>query len=207
MNKEDLQRRAGILNENYTLRASGVAAFCMGEDGLNWEMDGIPPPPSSVEREQARAGHIDIEIIGLKKRAGIIEYEMIDECPGPDGSLERAMDLIRHVASELGESGVKKMLHDAYSEIKAAVNQSNTMHMESDVKEIARLAGIINEFVPDQRFTGGDGGGDGGGQYGGVPLWQRLVDVAKSAQGTGRIDQHQIEQIWLASYILKGHDQ
>jgi len=135
---------------------------------------------------------------------GIIEDEMIDECPGPDGSLERAMDLIRHVASELGESGVKKMLHDAYSEIKAAVNQSQTMHMESDVKEIARLAGVINEFVPDRKFTGGDNGdGGGNGESTGVPLWKRLIAVAKSAQGTGQIDQTQVEDLWRAAYALR----
>jgi hypothetical protein len=72
-----------------------------------------------------------------------------------------------------------------------------------EIADIKRRAGIV-EFVPDQRFTGGDGGGSG--EPDGVPLWERLVSIAKSAQSTGRIDQHQIEQIWLASHIIKGYD-
>jgi hypothetical protein len=68
-----------MLTEDYSLRAAGVTAFCM-KDGLAWETDGIPPAPSETERAQARAGHVDVEILNIKRLAGIAETD-INECP------------------------------------------------------------------------------------------------------------------------------
>jgi len=71
-----------------------------------------------------------------------------------------------------------------------------------EIADIKRRAGII-EFVRGPEFGGG-----GGEQPGpeGVPLWQRLQSIARSAQGVNRIDQHQIEEIFRAAEILKGYD-
>jgi hypothetical protein len=79
MNKKELQCRAGMLTENYSLRAAGVTAFCM-KDGLAWETDDIPPAPSDIERAQARSGHVDVAILNIKRLAGIVEMD-INECP------------------------------------------------------------------------------------------------------------------------------
>ncbi len=100
MNKKDLQKRAGILTENYSLRSSGAAAFCMKDD-LIWETDGIPPAPSNAERAQVDAGKIDAEILGLKRRAGLIEDETVTECPGTDSSVASAMEKVRSVMAQL----------------------------------------------------------------------------------------------------------
>ena len=69
-----------------------------------------------------------------------------------------------------------------------------------EIADIKRRAGIV-EFVASPEF-----GGSGQPDPEGVPLWQRLQSIAKSAQGAGRIDQHQIEEIFRAVKILKGYD-
>lgn len=79
MNKKELQQRAGMLTENYSLRSGGVAAFCMKDD-MGWETDGVPPAPSATEHAQARAGHVDVVILDIKRLAGIVETD-INECP------------------------------------------------------------------------------------------------------------------------------
>jgi hypothetical protein len=73
--------------------------------------------------------------------------------------------------------------------------------MMDEIADIKRRAGIM-EFAPSPEFTGDAGGTDPEG----VPLWQRLQSIAQNAQGVGRIDQHQIEEIFRAVQVLKGYD-
>lgn len=80
MNKKELQKRAGILNEDYHITSRNLVTSLMSPDDLVWETDGIPPAPSDIEREQAMAGHVDVEIVDIKRRAGISETD-INECP------------------------------------------------------------------------------------------------------------------------------
>ena len=135
MNKKDLQKRAGILTENYSLRSSGAAAFCMKDD-LIWETDGIPPAPSDVERAQVDAGKIDAEILGLKRRAGIVEDETFTECPGPDGSTDAAKEKIRSVMLALQQTGVAsremmfRRLNAALDDLESASQESEAAHAE-----------------------------------------------------------------------------
>ena len=72
--------------------------------------------------------------------------------------------------------------------------------MDTEIEDIKRRAGIV-EFAPSPEFVGG-----GQSDPEGVPMWQRLQSIAKGAQGVGRIDQHQIEEIFRAAEILKGYD-
>jgi hypothetical protein len=71
-----------------------------------------------------------------------------------------------------------------------------------EIADIKRRAGIV-EFAPSPDF---DGSGRGQSDPEGIPLWQRLQSIAQSAQGAGRIDQHQIEEIFRAAEALKKMD-
>lgn len=140
MNKKDLQKRAGILTENYSLRAAGVTAFCM-KDGLAWETDGIPPAPSNAERAQVDAGKIDAEILGLKRRAGLIEDETVTECPGTDSSIASAMEKVRSVMAQLkimmqggrpraNAQAMFYRLEAAMKDLESASQESEAVHTE-----------------------------------------------------------------------------
>jgi hypothetical protein len=70
-----------------------------------------------------------------------------------------------------------------------------------DIADIKRRAGIV-EFA-DTNYGGGEGGRP---DPVGPPLWERLMTIARNAQGVGRIDQHQIEEIFRAAKVLKELD-
>jgi hypothetical protein len=71
-----------------------------------------------------------------------------------------------------------------------------------EITDIKRRAGIM-EFAPSPGFgSGGDGGGNSS-----VPMSERLEGIARSTQGVGQIDQHQIEEIFRAAQILKSMGQ
>lgn len=113
-----------------------------------------------------------------------------------------AIDKIRSVMEVLRQRGGSEKqlwlrLRDAVRELAGDVKQAH----ESEIEDIKRRAGIV-EFAPSPEFTGGDSGADPEG----VPLWQRLQSIAQNAQGAGRIDQHQIEEIFRAVQVLKGYD-
>jgi len=132
MDKKELQKRAGIINEDYSLHSRGVTAFCV-KDGLNWEMDGVPPAPSDIERAQARSGHIESEIADIKRLAGIREDGDITECPGSDGSLDTGMEKIRSVMGALKQGHVSNeqmflRLQAALEDFQSSADESNNIH-------------------------------------------------------------------------------
>jgi hypothetical protein len=112
------------------------------------------------------------------------------------GKIRSVMEVLRQRGG--GEKQLWLRLRDAVRELSGEVRQAH----EAEITDIKRRAGIV-EFAPDPRFTGGDGGGT---DPEGVPLWQRLQSIAQNAQGAGRIDQHQIEEIFRAVQVLKGYD-
>ena len=69
-----------------------------------------------------------------------------------------------------------------------------------EIADIKRRAGIV-EFAASPEFGPSD---DDGGGNSSVPMSERLELIARNTQGVGRIDQHQIEEIFRAAQILKG---
>jgi hypothetical protein len=130
--------------------------------------------------------------------------DRITECPGPDSVVQSAIKKIRLVMLALRQQGEQQLflkLRSARQDLESAMEHSKKVHAtEAELTDIKRRAGIV-EFVPGPEF-----GDNGQPDPEGAPLWQRLQSIAKSVQGAGRIDQHQIEEIFRASEVLKRMD-
>jgi hypothetical protein len=133
--------------------------------------------------------------------------DQITECPGPDSVVQSAMKKIRFVMMVLRQQGEQQLflrLRSARKDLESAMEHSKEVHAtESELTDIKRRAGIV-EFADTGSFDGYGSGGQPDPE--GVPLWQRLQSIAKSAQGVGRIDQHQIEEVFRAAEVLKKLD-
>ena len=57
---------------NRHINTDNLEGFVM-KNRMGWVMDGKPPAPSEAELAQSRAGHIDVDIQDIKRRAGISE--------------------------------------------------------------------------------------------------------------------------------------
>ena len=145
MDKKELQKRAGILKEDYSLRASGVTAFCMDPDMGMWETDGIPPAPSDAEQAQSRSGHVDMKISEreqlpsvkthspeqIAKKHGVqIEQIMQQLSKGMEIEQEHTMD--KDKAKEIALDHLLEF-PDYYDRLDK---------VEEEITDICRLAGI-----------------------------------------------------------------
>lgn len=113
------------------------------------------------------------------------------------GKIRSVMEVLRQRGGS--EKQLWLRLRDAVRELVGEVKQAH----EAEITDIKRRAGIV-EFAPDPRFTGGDDGG--GNEPENESMAQRLEAVARSVQGVGRIDQHQIEEIFRAARMLKRYE-
>ncbi len=110
------------------------------------------------------------------------------------------MSKFTKVLKALNAKGERELFMTLREAIKELAVNVETAH-DADIADIKRRAGIV-EFVAGPEFGGNGGQPDPEG----VPLWQRLQSIAKSTQGVGRIDQHQIEEIFRAAEVLKKLD-
>ena len=100
------------------ITTDNLEGFCL-KDGFGWAVDEVPPPPSDTERAQAMAGHVDVEIEDIKRRAGLLSegreiadvvYEMEDHLDKLKG-LHPSDEVVLTVAElQRGMARLKRML-------------------------------------------------------------------------------------------------
>ena len=67
---------------------------------LGWVVDGRPPAPSAEEQAQARAGHIDVDIQDIKRRAGIVTEEVTPSEAAIGDAIAELMALFEEVPAQ-----------------------------------------------------------------------------------------------------------